>query len=416
MTHRLPPAALILVLAVCLALQMTSFVMIMPLFARRLGDFGAGVEALGLSTLAYALAATLTAPFLGALADRLGRRPVVLLSLAAYAAAFLGYLLVQSAAAFILVRGLCGALTAGLIPAILGAVADIAPDDRRAQSIGIVNGGASFGWIAGPLVGGALYDRWGYVLPFGLAVVMALAALAFAALLLPETHPPIPTRAPAPTRVPVAGWRARLASAPRPAAAVLRVYAVLGAVAFSVLFAWAFIEPRLMFYVYDDLSWTSSQLGLAMSLYGLTVMLGEFGLGRLSDWFGRKPVLVLGLALFSAQFAGLVFSRQFGWIVAGFAVAGLGNALFDPALSALFLDLAPAAHKGRVMGLKSTFGSMGNLAGPALVVVLTPHLSAPRIFLVALILVGLITLLAGLALHVPARGRPAPLFRRPATP
>jgi predicted MFS family arabinose efflux permease len=62
-------------LAACMALQMTGFVMILPLFARRLGDFGAGVDALGLSALAYALAAAVAAPFMGSLADRFGRRP-----------------------------------------------------------------------------------------------------------------------------------------------------------------------------------------------------------------------------------------------------------------------------------------------------------------------------------------------------
>ncbi len=399
-------------LAICLGLQMTSFVMIMPIFARRLGDFGAGVEALGLSTLAYALAATAAAPFMGALADRIGRRPVVLLSLAAYALAFLGYMLVQSAAAFIVVRGLAGALTAGLIPAVMGMVGDIAPEDRRAQAIGIVNGGASFGWIAGPLLGGALYDRWGYVVPFGLAVAAALATLAFTAAFIPETHTPASIPTPTETGTTRTNWAARLAEFRRQWAGLLGVFAVLGAITFSVMFAWAFIEPRLMFYAYDDLGWTSSQLGLAMSLYGLTVMLGELGLGRLSDWFGRKPVLVLGLALFSAQFLGLIASDQFGWIAVGFAVAGLGNAFFDPALNALFLDLAPATHKGRVMGLKSTLSSVGNMTGPALVVVLTPYLRAQGIFLISLLLVAFITLLAGLGLRAAGGSQRARLIER----
>jgi MFS family permease len=76
-------------------------------------------------------------------------------------------------------------------------------------------------------------------------------------------------------------------------------------ITFGVMFAWAFIEPQFMFYAYDDLSWTSSQLGLVMSAYGVAFMLGEFALGQLSDRLGRKPALVLGLTLFSAQFVGL---------------------------------------------------------------------------------------------------------------
>ena len=93
-------------------------------------------------------------------------------------------------------------------------------------------------------------------------------------------------------------------------------------ISFGVMFAWAFIEPQFMFYAYDDLNWTSSQLGLIMSTYGVAFMFGEFALGQLSDRLGRKPVLVLGLALFSAQFIGLVIFRDVTWIVASFMLAG----------------------------------------------------------------------------------------------
>lgn len=83
---------ILIVLAFCMGLQMTGFVMILPLFARRFNSFGAGVEALGMSAMAYALTSTFAAPFIGMLADRFGRRPIVLLSLAAYVLAFTGYL------------------------------------------------------------------------------------------------------------------------------------------------------------------------------------------------------------------------------------------------------------------------------------------------------------------------------------
>ncbi len=95
-----PPAqrstGILIALAFCMALQMTGFVMILPLFARRFESFGAGVEALSLSALAYALSSTIAAPFMGMLADRFGRRPVILLSLASYIFAFTGYLFVAN--------------------------------------------------------------------------------------------------------------------------------------------------------------------------------------------------------------------------------------------------------------------------------------------------------------------------------
>lgn len=69
----------IILLAASVGLMMTGFGIILPVFARRLGEFGSGVEALGLMTMSFALAQLIAAPFMGSLADRFGRRPLILL-------------------------------------------------------------------------------------------------------------------------------------------------------------------------------------------------------------------------------------------------------------------------------------------------------------------------------------------------
>ncbi|HEX6302834.1 MAG TPA: MFS transporter [Anaerolineales bacterium] len=387
------PSSILAALASCMALQMTGFVMILPLFPRRFDSFGAGVEALGVSAVAYALTSTLAAPFLGMLADRSGRRPIILLSLMGYVLAFGGYLFATSAWLLILLRGLAGVFTAGLLPAMTSIVGDLAPQKRRGQWIGILHGGASAGWIAGPLLGGLMYDRFGYVVPFAASIVLAAGALLLAAFLIPETRTP----AARPTR-PRPDWTHIWQALPARPAFLLPLL-----ITFGVMFAWAFIEPQFMFYAYYDLSWSSSQLGLVMSTYGAAFMLGEFALGGLSDRLGRKPVLVLGLALFSAQFVGLVIFRQVTWIVASFVLAGLGNALYDPALSALILDITPSEHTASIIGLKSTAGSLGTLLGPALVVLFTPFISPRGVFLIATALVFVLTLASGLVLRLPER-------------
>jgi MFS family permease len=390
----------LVMLALCMALQMTGFVLIMPLFARRISAFGGGVQALALSAMAFALTSTLAAPWMGALADRFGRRPLILASLFAYVLAFSGYLLVTSAWMFILLRGIAGAFTAGLFPAISGSVADLAPANRRAGWLGIVSGGASSGWIIGPLLGGLLYDRFGYVVPFAVSIAMAVVTLLLAVFLIPETQ----RRLPQPAARPAAGgrscleqmraFRSRWLSLPRS----LPLFLILMLVSFAVMFAWAFIEPQFMFYASEDLNWSAPQLGLAMSLYGVALMLGELLLGRSSDHLGRKPVLVVGLALFSAQFIGLAFFRDFTWIALGFILGGLGNALYDPALSAHILDISPSEHKARFMGVKSTLSSFGSMLGPALVVLVTPYIKPQGVFLIAALLVILLTAVSGLAL------------------
>jgi DHA1 family tetracycline resistance protein-like MFS transporter len=394
-----------IVLALCMALQMTSFAMILPLFARRFNEIGSGVEALGVSAMAYALTSALAAPFMGALADRFGRRPLVLISLTAYILAFSGYLLASSAWSFIFLRGLAGAFTAGLIPAVTGIIADLAPSNRRAQWIGIVNGGAGLGWIFGPLLGGVLYDRAGYVLPFLIAVILAAGTFVVAVCLVPETRThslnlqvsfQSLTTSPGPGLSWVKTWRDALPLS-------LATFWVLMLVSFIVMFTWAFIEPQFMFYAYGELGWTSFKLGLAMSTYGVTMALGEFLLGRWSYHWGRKPVILFGLGLFISQFIGLAIFKEFAWIALGFLMAGLGNALYDPALNAYLLDITSANHQARIMGLKSMAVSFGSILGPALVVVFTPYLKPQQFFGLAAMLV-LLVILAGfvfLKQHLP---------------
>jgi len=87
-------------------------------------------------------------------------------------------------------------------------------------------------------------------------------------------------------------------------------------------------------------------LGLVMSTYGIAMMLGEFSLSQVSDRLGRKPVIMIGLVFFLAQFIGLAVSRDYILIAATFVIVGLGNALFDPTLSAYILDIIPQNIKG----------------------------------------------------------------------
>lgn len=383
--RRLTPQQVIAVLSACLALQMTSYAMMLPLFARRFNEFGAGVEALGTSDMAFALTSMLAAPFMGALADRFGRRPLILGSLAAYVVAYLGFLLAPAAWILILLRGLAGGFTAGLMPAVTGLAADLAPRDRRAQWMGFVSGGAAVGWIAGPVVGGMVFDRWGYAAALVVSTITASATFVVALLAVPESRQAHHSLPAGKTIGELDGRKSinvLLSDLRSTLPYSLPAFFVLLFIYFAVMFAWAFISPELMFYAYNDLGWSSSFLGLVMSAYAVAMMLGEFSFGRLSDRWGRKPVILLGLVLFSAQFIGLGLSQNYILIAVTFIIAGMGNALYDPAISAAVLDISPAEHSARNLGIRYMAGSTGNILGPALIVLVTSRLNSSFIFLV----------------------------------
>ena len=400
---------IIVLLAACTALQMTSYGMIFPLFARKIGDFGDSVAVLATSVMAYSLAGVIAAPFMGVLADRFGRRPLILGSFAVFAAAFAGYYLAASSLAFIVIRGLAGALTAGLGPATMGLVADIAPEDERGRWIGVVGGGTSAGFIVGPVVGGLLYDNWGYGPPFLASIGIALLTLLITFVALPETHTREKRRRAAlyekraarlaPNRRAVSF----MASLPHP----LLAFGTLLFVNLSMIFAWFFIDPQLPFYAFDDLGWSTVQFGAAISCYGWAALIGSLTLGRSSDRFGRKPILIIGLVLHSAQYGGLMLTDVYWVIIAAFIIAGIGEALVNPALSAAYLDITPDEHRSRAMGIKTAVGSLGSLLAPALLTVLVGDLAPRGVFFISAALILFTALVVFAALRLPGRAEGA---------
>jgi DHA1 family tetracycline resistance protein-like MFS transporter len=389
---------------------MTSYGIIFPLFARKIGDFGDSVAVLATSVMAYSLAGVIAAPFMGVLADRFGRRPLILGSFAVFAAAFTGYYLAATSLAFIVIRGLAGALTAGLGPATMGLVADIAPEDERGRWIGVVGGGTSAGFIVGPVVGGLLYDRWGYGPPFLASIGIALLTLLITFVAIPETHTGEKRRRAvlfekrAARLAPKTGTAVSLiASLPHP----LLAFGTLLFVNLSMIFAWFFIDPQLPFYAFDDLGWSTAQFGAAISCYGWAALIGSLTLGRSSDRFGRQPILILGLILHSALYGGLMLTDVYWVIIGAFIIAGIGEALVNPALSAAYLDITPEEHRSRAMGIKTAVGSLGSLLAPALLTGFVGHLSPRGVFSISALLILFTALVVFAALRLPRRAEGA---------
>ena len=270
--------------------MMTGYGIVLPVFAKRLGELGSGVAALGLMSMSFAFAQFLLSPFLGSFADRFGRKPLILLALAGEVIANSAFVLAPSTGWYIAIRLFQGAITAGLLPAVLGMIADTVPEQQRARWTGIVMGSYGAGFIFGPAVGGFLFDHWGFVAPFGVSAVLALIALLLAFVLVPETRSVL---AGAQAQQPSPGLRGSLASLPRP----LSLFATLLLLDFVAIFGFAFIEPQMMFYLYNRLLLTPTQLGIIVGGYGLAMLIGQAGLGQLSDRYGRKPLIVLGLLL-----------------------------------------------------------------------------------------------------------------------
>ena len=390
--------AIVWMLAGSVALQMTGFGIIMPIFAKRLEELGSGVGALGLMTMSFALAQLVAAPFIGSLADRIGRKPVILFSLVAFIGTNLGFLFAPNTGVFLVVRALEGGLTAGLLPSALGVVADIAPEGQRAKWVGIVMGSMGAGFIFGPVLGGVLFEWMGYEAPFVASAVMGFFALVAAASLVPESR----------TRAVRMRERLRMrreaesvwgkspqsknslwASMPRP----LLVFGTLLLIDFLLAFTFGFVEPQMVFYFYNDLGWSPIQFGILAGAFGLALVVGQTTLAPLSDRIGRRPIIASGILLFATFFFGLWFTDNFALMLFIAVIAGVGEALVMPAASALYLDITSEQHRSRIMGVKESAVSLGGVLGPLLVVGAALFMSPREMFASA----GFVSLLGAVA-------------------
>jgi MFS family permease len=384
-------------LAACIALMMTGYGMVMPVFAKRIGELGSGLQALGLLTMSFAFAQFLLSPFMGSFADRFGRRPLILIALAGEVVANGAYLYAQSVPLYIAIRFFQGGISAGLLPATLGVVGDRVPEKQRAQWTGVIMASYAAGFIFGPALGGVLFDHWGYAAPFAVSGILALLALVLAVVMVPETRP---ASTPVQKLKPIAGQtglRAMWHSWPRP----IYLFATLLLIDFIATFAFAFIEPQMVLYFYNQLLLTPTQLGLIYGGYGLATLLGQAFLGKLSDRHGRKPVILLGLLLTGTLYLGLIIVTSFGLLFTVAVLSGLGDALFIPAIAASSLDIAEPEHLSRVMGIKGSVAALAGVAGPLLVAIVSPWTASANIFAIS----AGVTLIAILLALVVLKGR-----------
>lgn len=388
--------SVIYLLSGSVALMMTGVGIVVPTLPRRLEELGGGAEVLALLFVAFAVGQFLLSPLMGALADRVGRKPLVLVALVGVVLANLGYIVVSSTGGYVALRLFHGAMTAGLLPAATAMVADLVPEKVRGQWVGVVMGSYAAGFVFGPGLGGVLYDLWGFVAPFLVSAGLGFVALLFSAVMLTETRPKGERRAwGSSARTPL------VEVLPRP----LYLLAALLFFDFAATFPLAFVEPEMPFYFYDRLGFSTTQFGIIVSVYGLALLLGQMFLGNLSDRYGRKLVIALGFALNATFFLSLALATSYTLLLGVAVVAGLGAALVTPALSAFYLDVTAEAHRSRVLGIKGAAAALGYVVGPLLVAILTGALPSQIIFALAALLPGAAALFA-LMLRSAAAGNP----------
>jgi multidrug resistance protein len=343
-------------MALVIFVDFTGFGLLLPLLPFWAERAGAGPAQIGLLMAVYALVQLLFTPMLGALSDRVGRKPVILFSLLIEAASFVLTGLAGTLPLLFVARGISG-LGASNIGSAQAVVADTTPPARRAQAMGAIGAAIGLGFVVGPALGGTL-AALGPAAPFWVAAAVALVNALLVALFLPETRR-AGSAGPAAgiaRHALFAGWGRALRN---PTVARLVTVNLLFTIAFTAMeTVYPLLTQRLF-------NWNARQNGFIFTYVGIVIVIMQGGMvGRLVKRFGERALLLAGLALLAVGLALLPFSTQLGLMLAGLSLLSIGDGAVTPVISTLLSFAAPADAQGETLGVAQSVGSLGRLIGP----------------------------------------------------
>ncbi|HET6572802.1 MAG TPA: MFS transporter [Fimbriiglobus sp.] len=361
------------------AIDLLGFGIVLPLVPRYAEMYLAGTSdaakgaVIGLLYSSFSLMQFIFAPMWGRLSDRIGRRPVLLLSLGG-SVAFYALFAVAAAlpaeqstlAIALLLASRVGAGIAGASVSTAAAViADCTPPEKRAKGMALIGAAFGIGFTFGPLIAWAgeevfLGSPWG---PGAAASGLSLVALILAAAIFKETLPP----GPRPKR--------ELFSLTH-TAEVLRMPTVgpLVLIYFLAIFAFANFEGTLSLFTEKAFHLGRRDNYLVFAYVGLVLMLAQGGLYRpLAGRRSEESLMRAGVAMMLLGLAGLAvvafaaYEQATGlklWFYASMTVAVTGFSFVNPSVAALVSKRSDPSRQGEVLGVNQSFASLGRILGP----------------------------------------------------
>jgi multidrug resistance protein len=319
---------------------------ILPLYAKRL--FHTSPFTATALVAAFSAAQLLFSPLWGRVSDRVGRRPVLLLSLAGTA---VGSLITGLAGAvWVLFLGrVVDGVSGASVSVAQAAVADVAPPEQRARLLGLLGAAFGIGFVAGPAIG-ALAARGGPRVPFVVAAALAGGNALVALRRLPETHPvPEGGRPPLVQRV---DWRAG-------------GLAALVGVTFTALAAFSAFEATFALFGERRLGFRIASTGATFTAVGLLLVLVQVRLlGPTVRRLGEGGTVRAGLLLNAAGLVLLMRVHSVPLLVPALAALVVGQGLAGPTLSSMVAGRVGAERRGGVLGVQQAAGGLARVVGP----------------------------------------------------
>lgn len=312
-----------------------------------------------LLTSVYAACVFFAAPGLGALSDRYGRRPLLLVCLLGSA---IGYLVFGiGGALWVLFAGrIIEGITGGSISTIFAYFADITPREQRTKYFGWISAIAGVGAAIGPTVGGLL-ARFGYSIPMYCGAVITLLNFVYGMLFMPESL----------------DKNHRLKEIPivrlNPFTQLLNVLSIknLKRLLISAFLLWipnGALQAVFSQFTIDTFHWEPAIIGLMFSIMGVQDILSQgFIMPRLLLKLSDAQIAILGMLSEIMGYSLIAASALFSFypfFIAGMFIFGFGDSIFGPSFNGMFSKSVDSSEQGRVQGGSQSIQALARIIGP----------------------------------------------------
>jgi DHA1 family tetracycline resistance protein-like MFS transporter len=328
-------------------IDMLGFALVVPLLAFFADTFGATPFQTGLLVASYAAMQMISAPILGRISDRFGRRPVFLISILG---TFIGFLILGFADSLwmLFVSRILSGLTAGNISVAQAYIADVTDEKNRARGMGMLGAAFGIGFILGPALGGTL-SVYGFAVPAFASAVLCFINLLTVFFWLPESLTPERRAQLMAQEKADVSFSALLAALQHPSAGPLLWVRFGFAVAFNSF------QSVFALYTLGKFGLTAQQTGYILAYVGIVLVIMQGGLiGPLSARFKESHLL----------FAFTIFATigLFGWAIVQ-SVPGLLVAMFPLAVGAGSFNAVINSAISKTVSRDEVGGMLGFAAG-----------------------------------------------------
>ena len=328
------------------AIDLIGFGVVIPILPYLADSYGASATVLGVLLTCYSGMQFLFAPVWGRLSDRVGRRPVMLLTIAGTSLALLALGLAPSLF-WLFVARLFGGLFSANVSVATAYVGDLTEGPERTRWMGLIGAAFAIGFILGPAIGGLLAP-YGYQVP--MLAAAGLAAVNFVYGLFSLREPPTLATGDRPPAIqlPPAGTVRKLCLA-----------------CFVFTLGVSQLETVFAFFMIDRFRYEARQVAYILVMMALIMAAVQGGaIRRLATRFGERKLILGGSALLAVSLAAVPYMPTVSLLFVPLAVASVGRALVYPSMLGLVSVAAAAAERGLVMGAFQSSASLARVVGP----------------------------------------------------